>query len=179
MSKWDKWDNWIESMPKNKANKIIEEIIRDMDDMCLSNLEGPHYCNQDGAYVGLETVSQPAYDPYVRFSWEPSIAVIYHPKTDTFRQIRFSTHTVSEFKDGCIYTSISRNDISTIIAEEVFNKRTPSVYKKKEAGHWKTFAFPLVKSAFPQLLSQNLVSVQPMTAPTSMTFYVNALKKPL
>lgn len=175
-----KWDNWIESMPKNEVTKsVIEGILKEMDNICLSNLEGPHYCDQDGAHVGLETVSQPAYEPYIRFSWELSTAVVYHPKTDTFRQIRFSTHTVSEFKDGCIYTSITWNDIPAIIAEEIFNKRTPSVYKKKELGTWTKFAFPLIKKAFPKLLTQNLISIQPMSAPTSMSFYVNALKKPL
>ena len=43
-------------------------------------------------------------------------------------------------------------------------------------GTFQKFAFPLVRRVFPELIANNLVSVQPMSAPVSQVFYLGAAR---
>ena len=43
-------------------------------------------------------------------------------------------------------------------------------------GTFQKFAFPLVRRVFPELIANNLVSVQPMTGPVSQVFYLGAAR---
>src|SRR4030042_1922386 len=40
-------------------------------------------------------------------------------------------------------------------------------------GAFTTYAFPMVRKIFPKLISQNLVSVQPMSQPTGKVFFLD------
>jgi hypothetical protein len=40
-------------------------------------------------------------------------------------------------------------------------------------GDFQKFAFPLIRAIFPELAAQSLVSVQPMSGPTSLVFYMD------
>lgn len=42
-------------------------------------------------------------------------------------------------------------------------------------GGWDKYAFPLIRSIYPNLISQDLVSVQPMAGPSSFIFYFDML----
>jgi hypothetical protein len=43
-------------------------------------------------------------------------------------------------------------------------------------GTFQKFAFPLVRRVFPELIANNLVSVQPMSAPVSQVFYLGSAR---
>ena len=43
-------------------------------------------------------------------------------------------------------------------------------------GTFQKFAFPLVRRVFPELIANNLVSVQPMTGPVSQVFYLGSAR---
>lgn len=45
-------------------------------------------------------------------------------------------------------------------------------HSKEGIGKFSRFSLPLVKKAYPQLLAQNLVSVQPMTQPAGLVYYL-------
>ena len=42
-------------------------------------------------------------------------------------------------------------------------------------GSFDKFIFPIVRAVFPNLIAKDIVSVQPMTGPTSMVFYMDAI----
>jgi len=52
--------------------------------------------------------------------------------------------------------------------------RKPEPEPKFEIGKFERFVFPIIRRASPALIAQNLVSVQPMTAPNSMLFYLES-----
>ena len=43
--------------------------------------------------------------------------------------------------------------------------------KSAQAGPFNKFVFPIVRKSYPQLISQNIVSVQPMTSPVGGIFF--------
>ncbi len=42
-------------------------------------------------------------------------------------------------------------------------------------GSFEKFVFPIVRAVFPNLIAKDIVSVQPMTGPTSLVFYLDAV----
>ena len=42
-------------------------------------------------------------------------------------------------------------------------------------GSYEKFVFPVIRATFPNLIAKDLVSVQPMTGPTSLVFYLDAV----
>lgn len=42
-------------------------------------------------------------------------------------------------------------------------------------GSFEKFVFPIVRTVFPNLIAKDIVSVQPMTGPTSLVFYLDAV----
>jgi len=47
--------------------------------------------------------------------------------------------------------------------------------RQQAIGNFDKFAFPLIRAIYPNLVAQELVSVQPMTGPISLIFYLDAL----
>ena len=48
-------------------------------------------------------------------------------------------------------------------------------FQTEEFGDFSKFAFPLVKKIYPSLIANDLVSVQPMSQPSSVIFYLNKM----
>ena len=169
MSKWSK-------MTHQSTKTIIDNIIKEMDAEYINNLKGPYYCNDAGDFRSMEDVSKPSYDPYLIFYWEKNTKIVYHPGSDTFKQLSFSE--LYDFAGNCISIPITRKDIRADIIDIIFNKRSPSVYKKEEIGSFAKFVFPLIKKAYPKNLMSNLISVQPMTGPSGgIAFYSSQYAK--
>lgn len=55
--------------------------------------------------------------------------------------------------------------------EERFLSRMDETTRAVNIGDFQKFAFPLVRAVFPELIANDLVSVQPMLGPSSMIFY--------
>lgn len=47
--------------------------------------------------------------------------------------------------------------------------------KIQSIGSFEKFIFPIVRAVFPNLIAKDIVSVQPMTGPTSLIFYLDAV----
>jgi hypothetical protein len=47
--------------------------------------------------------------------------------------------------------------------------------KIQSIGSFEKFVFPIVRAVFPNLIAKDIVSVQPMTGPTSLVFYLDAV----
>lgn len=47
--------------------------------------------------------------------------------------------------------------------------------KIQSIGSFEKFIFPIVRAVFPNLIAKDIVSVQPMTGPTSLVFYLDAV----
>jgi len=47
--------------------------------------------------------------------------------------------------------------------------------KIQNIGSFEKFVFPIVRAVFPNLIAKDIVSVQPMTGPTSLVFYLDAV----
>lgn len=47
--------------------------------------------------------------------------------------------------------------------------------KVAQIGHFDKFAFPIIRAVYPNLIANDLVSVQPMAGPVSMVFYMDML----
>jgi hypothetical protein len=47
--------------------------------------------------------------------------------------------------------------------------------KISSIGSFEKFVFPIVRAVFPNLIAKDIVSVQPMTGPTSLVFYLDAV----
>jgi hypothetical protein len=46
-------------------------------------------------------------------------------------------------------------------------------YQASRVPRFDSFALPLIRRVFPQLTAEQLVSVQPMTSPTALIFYMD------
>lgn len=49
------------------------------------------------------------------------------------------------------------------------------VTKVLQVGNWDKFAFPLIRAVYPNLIANEIVSVQPMAGPISLIFYLDYL----
>jgi hypothetical protein len=81
------------------------------------------------------------------------------------------------------YTAVLLENQDTHLAEQkcaAYDLSLPQLRQLEETttistpglANFEKFAFPLIRAIFPNLVSSNLVSVQPMTGPSSMIFYL-------
>lgn len=154
-------------------------------------VQGPYYCDDEGEYSSLEQASNPNYDPYVCFSGYstnphtnlnyPKLGdlYVYHPKSDTyFIRERFTTTPAKSDSDTVKLSHrliiVDRSTIPEEIIGEIF-RIDPTIYVHEDhLGNFSKFAIPIIRQSFPALLSSSLVSVQPMSSPTSLVFYTQS-----
>lgn len=165
-----KWKSFLGSTPssnwyKTALSQMMQNQLKHFNQLYGRHTQhGPYYCDQNGKFITSDDAANPNYVPYVIF-WSDDDAGgkrtwIYDLSAEDFYE-----------NEGFRYWPVSREDIPDWIIEEIF-KRIPKLYGKDEIGDFTKFAMPLVRKAFPQLISQNLVSVQPMTRPVGgISFY--------
>lgn len=72
-------------------------------------------------------------------------------------------------------------EMTAILLENQFRNLAPNfqgfteVTKTLQVGGYDKYSFPIVRAVYPNLISNRLVSVQPMDGPTSMIFYMDFL----
>jgi hypothetical protein len=158
-------------------NALVQALLKnqfDYYDKMYAKVEGPYFTDAKGCYITAEQAANPEYDPYVLFSADGQ-DYLYHLESEEFF-IRVVTVFRPEADLPTVpaqaeYWPYSRIDISDWLIERIFSC-TPKLYNSG-VGDFLKFTMPLVKRAFPSLISQNLVSVQPMTQPLSSVFYLN------
>lgn len=67
-----------------------------------------------------------------------------------------------------------KDDKTSELLRELLQREADALEKQLDGpviGDFLKFAFPLVRQSFPQLVAQQLVSVQPMSSPISSIFY--------
>jgi hypothetical protein len=131
------------------------------------SIKGPFYCDFDGNYVDHEDMANPKYKPYVRFEIRDlngKIGNFAYYIWDDARQRLFgvtSDNTRMPLPHVLKYLDILK---------EVFQKEIQIHVSKM--GEFQKFAMPIVKKVFPKLIAAPLVSVQKMTAPLPLVFYI-------
>jgi len=59
--------------------------------------------------------------------------------------------------------------------ERMYIQNMEEDVKIQSIGSFEKFVFPIVRAVFPNLIAKDIVSVQPMTGPTSLVFYLDAV----
>ncbi len=59
--------------------------------------------------------------------------------------------------------------------ERLFLNTLEEDVKIQNIGSFEKFVFPIIRAVFPNLIAKDIVSVQPMTGPTSLVFYLDAI----
>jgi hypothetical protein len=59
--------------------------------------------------------------------------------------------------------------------EDSFISNMEEDVRIQNIGSFEKFVFPIVRAVFPNLIAKDIVSVQPMTGPTSLVFYLDAV----
>lgn len=130
-------------------------------------VSGPFYCDFLGKFVGQEEMVNPKYKPYIRFQVgdrNGKIGNFLYYIWDDSRERLFGV-TV-DYKRVILPKTIKYEKI----LDKVFQKEI-QIHVTMSVGNFDKFVIPVVQRTFPILIAQDLVSVQPMTAPISSVFY--------
>lgn len=151
----DKWSN-----PFN--NKITKKLLEDSIELLEDRIfRGPWYCDRHGIKSSAEDVAKPDYVPILTFTIGHKKEYLYFSESDAYY---FREQNWDSFKEPVF--------IETKVDDWVINKLfecEPTIYKKSS---WEQFVFPNIKKVWPKLRYDNLISVQPMTQPSSLVFYL-------
>jgi hypothetical protein len=177
----NKWGSLLGNSKSKWHKAVVAQMLQNQQKYMKQLYEhhrnyGPYYCNHNGHYISANDAANPKYIPHVKFWSEDGTGGkrtwIYNLSTEDFY----------EYEIGSGLFIISREDIPDWIIEEIF-KRIPELYSGS-IGDFTKFAFPLIRKSFPSIISQNIVSVQPMTQPVGgISFYrpryASGTKKPV
>jgi hypothetical protein len=188
----NKHTSLTKGLNKAQANVVSKMLQKQEEYYKGKKLYGPYYCTSSGEYVTVDGASDPDYEPCVTFNTidratnADYIKYVYNPKTEVYFKLIpiqevYGPNTddlVRKFKKntkGCV-TVIDVKSIPDWIIKELF-KREPIIYDPREdpIGPFGKFVFPIIRASYPKLISSQLVSVQPMTAPVSQVFYNKCL----
>lgn len=67
------------------------------------------------------------------------------------------------------------NQRQFLLTKGIDPDRINETTKVAQVGHFDKFAFPIIRAVYPNLIANDLVSVQPMAGPVSMVFYMDML----
>ena len=72
---------------------------------------------------------------------------------------------------------VSTRELTAILLENqrLFVDSLEEDVRIQSIGSFEKFVFPIVRAVFPNLIAKDIVSVQPMTGPTSLVFYLDAV----
>lgn len=85
------------------------------------------------------------------------------------------TYTMGDLLEGIEDNNIRRNTAVLLENTRDYFQNLDETTKLVNVGSFEKFAFPLVRVVMPSLVSNELVSVQPMQGPTSLVFYLKFL----
>ena len=162
-----KWGPLLNSSCNKMVQSLMENQLKYYEKMMGQEvkLRGPYYCDSKGEYVTVEEAAHPEYIPCIRFALITGDILTsgdvkdyaYFPESDKFWNL-----TAKVLVDPDI-------TFDDWIIDELF-KRDITIYRYKDVGGFNKFVIPLIKKAYPNLISQNIVSVQPMTQPVGKIY---------
>lgn len=163
-----KWSRCGALTGNNKiVSKLLENELKHW--QRLHEIKGPFYCHKTGVYATVEDVTNPDYDPHVlvRIPGDPDLADstrthIYNLREEKWYRL--------ESTIGDPLRRLIECDSPTEKELKIIFGREPSIYKSE--GGFESFVLPLIRKSWPKLRTQDIISVQPMTAPSSLVFYM-------
>ena len=76
-----------------------------------------------------------------------------------------------------VSAQLLENQAKSIVSEQIDEANSAGTTTVGKLGTFQKFAFPLVRRVWPELIANNIISVQPMQGPVSQVFYVGTSRQ--
>jgi hypothetical protein len=76
-----------------------------------------------------------------------------------------------------VTAQLLENQAKSIVSEQIDEANSAATTTVGKLGTFQKFAFPLVRRVWPELIANNIISVQPMQGPVSQVFYMGTSRQ--